>query len=73
MGVASMIGLLEQLISSGLTFAPLIQSWSADRDYLKQLQDAHGPDYVPTAADFAAYDARSATAEAQIDKNAAGR
>jgi hypothetical protein len=71
MPVLGMIQLLEQLISSGLTFAPLIQNWTADRDYLKQLQDAHGPDYVPTAADFAAYDARSAAAEAQIDANAA--
>jgi len=73
MPIASMIGLLEQLIGAGLTFAPMVQSWTADRDYLKQLQDTHGPDYVPTAAEFAAYDARSAAAEAQIDANAANR
>jgi hypothetical protein len=71
MPIAEAIALLEQLISSAIGYVPMVQGWIADRDYLKQLQDTKGVDYVPTAEDFAPYRARSSIAEAQIDANAA--
>lgn len=71
MNIAQIILALEQLIAAGIPFVPMVQGWITDRDYLKTLQDQHGADYVPVAADFAAYDARSAAAEAQIDADAA--
>lgn len=71
MPIAQMIALLEQLIAAGITYTPMIANWIADRDFLAQLQATNGVDYVPTAADFAPYDVRSAAAELQIDANAA--
>lgn len=71
MTIAEIIALLEQLIAAGITYTPMVANWIADRNFLSQLQAAHGVDYVPTAADFAPYDARSTAAELQIDANAA--
>jgi hypothetical protein len=70
MTVAEIIAALTQLISVGLANTPMVLGWIADRSYLEQLQSEKGADYVPTAEDFAAYDARLAIADAQIDANA---
>jgi hypothetical protein len=65
------IALLEQLLALFPLAVGFVTRWRNDLDVLKQLQADKGDDYVPTAEDFAPYDARSAAAEAKIDDNAA--
>jgi hypothetical protein len=71
MTIAEAIAALTQLISGALSWTPMVEGWIADRSYLEQLQAQKGADFVPTAEDFAPYDARLAAADAAIDANAA--
>lgn len=71
MTVAEAIAALTQLITGALTWTPMVQRWIADRSYLEQLQAEKGADFIPTAEDFAPYDARLTAADAAIDANAA--